>query len=371
MTSHRLGRALAALCLTAFLAGCGHGSSGTDSTASAPTEAASVSDGAVKMDPTAQQAAGIRVVRLEPRALGEALRAPGEVLDDAYGTTLVTPRVQSIVVRRHAKLGDEVTAGAPLVTLSSVDVAEAQAQLQIAEQEWRRMESLGRDAVSGRRYTEAQVAVEKARATARAYSLPGTARGRADGEFTLTAAHAGRITEDRFAVGERIEPGRTLFRLVDESVVWVDATMPADQVPRVAVGSPVEVVDGTNRLPGKVVQRAHHTAEGTRTAALRIEVRNDGDRLHSGDYVDVYLNAGQTGRQQLSVPTTAVTQLHGETVVFRESATGVFEPVPVRTDAVIGDQTLIAEGLRSGDKVVVEGAYALKAQMLKSQLGEE
>jgi cobalt-zinc-cadmium efflux system membrane fusion protein len=42
----------------------------------------------------------------------------------------------------------------------------------------------------------------------------------------------------------------------------------------------------------------------------------------------------------------------------------------VRTGAVIGDQTVILEGLSEGDQVVVEGAYVLKAQQLKSQLGE-
>ena len=32
--------------------------------------------------------------------------------------------------------------------------------------------------------------------------------------------------------------------------------------------------------------------------------------------------------------------------------------------------TVIADGLVIGDRVVVEGAYVLKAQMLKAQLGE-
>src|SRR3546814_14610812 len=76
---------------------------------------------------------------LQPSAVSEELRAPGEVLDNAYGTTLITPRVEALIVRRHARLGEEVPDGAPLVTLSSVDVADAQAELRIAEQEWERV----------------------------------------------------------------------------------------------------------------------------------------------------------------------------------------------------------------------------------------
>ena len=123
--------------------------------------------------------------------------------------------LDGLALKRHAKLGDEVAAGAPLVTLSSIEVASAQAALRLAEQEWTRVQALGREAVSGRRYSEAQIAVEQARATAKAYGLSAQQRGLADGEFTLTAPHSGRITQDAFVIGERIEPGHTLFRLVD------------------------------------------------------------------------------------------------------------------------------------------------------------
>lgn len=324
----------------------------------------------ISMDAKAMAAAGIRVAKLEKTLLNEELRTPGEVVDNAYGTTLITPRVDSLVVRRHAKLGDELKAGAPLVTLSSVEVAQTQGALLIAEQEWKRMQSLGRDAVSGRRYSEAQVAVEQARAAARAYGLPGSAVGRANGEFTLTAPHAGRVTEDNFVVGERIEPGRTLFRLVDESIVWVDAKLPAENAQRVAVGSKADIIHGDVRLTGKVVQRSHRTAEGTRNSLVRIEVVNKDDSLHGGDYVDAYLDAGASKDTQLAVPTAAVLQLEGDTIVFRQNADNTLEPVSVRTGSVIGNRTVITEGLKVGDVVVIEGAYALKAQILKAQMGE-
>ena len=330
---------------------------------------------AVVMDAAALKAAGIVLAAVQPTTLSEDLRAPGEVVDNAYGTTLITPRVESLVVRRHARLGDEVRAGAPLVTLSSVEVADAQANLKIAEQEWSRVSALGREAVSGRRITEAQVAVERARATARAYGLPGTAAGRSNGEFTLTAPHAGRITEDEFVVGERIEPGKTLFRLVDESVVWVDAKLPSGMEVRIAPGSQPPVVIGGRRVPGKVLRSAHRTSDATRNASVRIEVRNDDDRLHGGDFVEVFFEAagasapGQT-MTPLAVPTDAIVQIEGETVVFRRDDKGALAPVTVRLGEVIGDRTVIREGLKPGDVVVVAGAFAVKSQILKAQLGE-
>lgn len=324
----------------------------------------------IRMTADAMKAAGITLATLAPAVLREELRAPGEVVDNAYGTALITPRIEALVVRRHAKLGDEVKAGAPLVTLSSVEVANAQAALANAEQEWTRVKALGREAVSGRRYGEAEVAVAQARATAQAYGLPSGFKGTANGEFTLHAPHAGRLTEDAFVVGERIEPGRTLFRLVDEAIVWVDATLSAETARRVAVGESARVALGTTSLTGKVVQRAHRTSEDTRTALVRVEVANTGDALHGGDYVEVYLDAGSESAPQLAVPTAALVQIEGETVVFRLATDGTLQPVEVRTGNVVGDQTAILDGVTAGDRVVVAGAYVLKAQMLKAQLGE-
>jgi cobalt-zinc-cadmium efflux system membrane fusion protein len=163
-----------------------------------------------------------------------------------------------------------------------------------------------------------------------------------------------------------------LYRLVDESVVWVDAKLPSGAVPRVTVGSPATVVVDGQRITGKVLRTAHRTSEATRNAVVRIEVPNPDDRLHGGDFVDVYLDAaaGVGKAATLAVPTAALVQLEGDTVVFRKNAQGALEPAPVRTGAVVGDTTVIEEGLKAGDTVVIDGAFALKAQMLKAQLGE-
>jgi cobalt-zinc-cadmium efflux system membrane fusion protein len=327
----------------------------------------------LKMDAAALKAAGIELQAIQTTALSEELRAPGEVVDDAYGTTLITPRIEALVVRRHAKLGDEVRAGAPLVTLASVEVSDAQAELRIAEQEWRRVSALGREAVAGRRISEAKVAVDRARAKAQAYGLPGTASGGVNGQFTLTAPHAGRITEDEFVVGERIEPGKALFRLVDESRVWVDAKLPSGTVSRVVPGSEATIVFAGERLTGTVQRSAHRTSDATRSAVVRIEVSNQGDRLHGGDFVDVFFESisGRASATSLSVPNEALVQFQGDTVVFRRNRESALEPVAVRAGEVIGDRTVIREGLKSGDVVAVKGAFAIKSQMLKSQLGEE
>ena len=126
---------------------------------------------AIELSAEEQRAAGIVIGTVEPRALNETLRIPGEVVINAYRSVLVTPRITAQVVARHAKLGAEVEVGQPLVALSSVEMAEAQGTLIVANREWQRVKTLGRQAVSEQRYTEAQVAQQHALAKVLAYGM--------------------------------------------------------------------------------------------------------------------------------------------------------------------------------------------------------
>ena len=123
------------------------------------------------LDAQAIKDAGIVLARLGTRPLIDEIKAPGEVKADAYSTVLVAPRIESMVLKRQVRLGDVVKAGQPLVVLSSVQVAETQGALIVAEQDWQRVAALGPQAVSGRRYTEVKVQRDQAQAKLRAYGL--------------------------------------------------------------------------------------------------------------------------------------------------------------------------------------------------------
>jgi hypothetical protein len=96
----------------------------------------------VHLSPEQRQTLNLEISVLEPRILGKSLRSPGEVRLNAYATAQVTPRIDAQVLARHARLGDHVEKGQRLVTLSSVDMAEAQGDLVVGEREWQRLTKL-------------------------------------------------------------------------------------------------------------------------------------------------------------------------------------------------------------------------------------
>lgn len=336
-------------------------------------------EGVISMTAMERDSAGIVVAPVSTRVLLKTIRIPGEVTLHAYRSTLVTPRITAQVVERHVLLGEVVESGQRLVTLSSVDMAEAQGALIVADQEWKRVKSLGTEAVSERRYTEAQIAQQLALAKVLAYgmteeqaaqlTLSGNA-SKANGEFDLYAPQNGTVLHDDFIVGELIEPGRALFELSDESVLWVVAQVDPNEMPKIETISTVRVsADQIAWLSGNVTQGHHHVDQVTRTQGLRIEVENKDDSLHPGQFVEVEIVVN-TQVPVLAVPTLSLTILDGVSKVFVLKHNDELHAEELETGPSVGDWTTVLSGLSEGEQIVVEGVFHLKSILLKSTLGE-
>ncbi|MFV2090241.1 MAG: efflux RND transporter periplasmic adaptor subunit [Pseudomonadales bacterium] len=318
--------------------------------------------------------AGIVVETLETGRLAVEIAAPGEVKLNAYLTRKVSPRITAQAVQRHVRLGDYVTQDQPLITLSSVEMAAAQGSLQVAELEWQRVRKLGRETVSERRYTEARVAQEQARAKVGAYGmtssqidalLSGERAVHADGTFQLLAPQSGTVFRDDFIEGEFVEPGRVLFEITDEKQVWVEASLTPEQAVGVKIGTSARIRVGDGWREGRVIQGYHVLDETTRTLAVRIEVANPDDLLHPGLFVDSRIE-GSGVVDALVVPEDAVLRSpDGDWVVFVEHEPGRFEPVEVDVKRTIGGMTVI-EGVDPGTRVVTQGAFFVQSELAKS-----
>ncbi len=333
------------------------------------------SGGEVDLTPENMKEAGIIVEPLKLLNLEAEIKAPGEVKLNSYLSSKVTPRIEAQIVARHAKLGDIVEKGQPLVTLSGVDMASAIGELMVAHKEWRRVKQLGSSAVSAKRYSEAKIADEQATAKVMAYGMSkeqikelhkkGTSIN--PGMFQLVAPQGGTIVSDDFIEGELIETGRVLFNIVNENILWVESRLSPDLAKGVEIGANARIhVPNNGWLQGKVVQKHHLLDEATRTIGVRIEVNNEEDRLHPGMYVDTRIQSGNE-QQYLAVPTAAILRSSdGDWVVFVESQSkaGEFKPVEIEMLRNIEDYTVI-KGLPEGTRLVTKGAFFVQSELAK------
>ena len=335
--------------------------------------------GAVELGPEERSAAGISTARVGSRSLSEQVTMPAEVVVNAYESASVTTRITAQVLERFVKLGDEVTTDQPLVRLSSVDMADAQGTLIIADQEWQRVRDLGKAAVSGRRYVEAQIARSQALAKVLAYGMTAAqaddllkrgAAALATGEFVLMAPQQGTVLSDAFVTGELIEPGRVLFNISDESTLWVEASTVPSDLTHFEVGAPARIAHGDGHwINGRVIQLHHQLDEITRRQGVRIEVDNADDHLHPGQFVEAEISTGE-GPSVLAVPSEAITLVEGTPTVFLLEDDHELHPQPVETGIAAGGWTEIVGGLSDGDEIAVSGVFHIKSLLLKSSLGE-
>ena len=323
------------------------------------------------------KAANIIVESLVLTNVVSRVRAPAEIKLNAYRTIKVSPRINAQVITRHAKLGDEVIQGQPLVTLSSVEMAEAQGQLLLADKEWKRVRKLGRKVVSERRYITSKVEYEKTYANVKAFGMSEAEinallaqKLSADGSFKLVAQQAGRILHDKFIIGERVEAGFELMMISDESTMWVEARVTPMIAGQIDIGNSAEILLGDKRIQAKVIQLHHTLDKVTRTSAVRIEVNNAGDHLHAGMFVTAFI-ATRGKSKAMQIPEAAVLRsADGDWQVFVEQdEAGEFKAVEVDVKNVSDGKAIIkgklANSIKPGIRVVTHGAFFVQSELAK------
>lgn len=183
----------------------------------------------------------------------------------------------------------------------------------------------------------------------------------------------GIVMERMVTPGSVVSPSDDLFVVSDLSSLWVHGQLPEIHLSRMRVGQKVRVrVDAyPGRDFGAVLSYVGNVLDpATRTVRVRCETPNREGLLRPEMYATVIFDL-ESGDDVLAVPTGALQSIDGERVVFVEFAPRQFEARPVRVGRISGDSAVIEEGLEEGERVVTEGSFLLKSELLKGQIEEE
>jgi RND family efflux transporter MFP subunit len=319
-----------------------------------------------------QRLAGIKVTTLIKQFFQSQMYAPGEIKANGYTSYVLSPRVDSLVVKRHATLGQHITKGAPLVTLFSADVATGQTQYRLAKAQWNRLKKMKAGTVSEKEALIAQVEYEVAYSQLAAFGLTNTdieqsidLSPQSLGEYTLYAQTSGAILSDDFAQGQRVDSGTELMLIADETNLWVDAQLSANQTLNIAMDTPVKIKVNNRYYSAKVSQEAHTINQITRTRVVRLTVENTDHTLHPGMFTDVYFSF-QADRKVLAVPESALMRTaDGDWSVFVAGEANEFTATDVELGKkFVGMQQII--GLKEGVRVVTHGAFFVMSEQAKT-----
>lgn len=193
----------------------------------------------------------------------------------------------------------------------------------------------------------------------------------------LRAPVSGTVVERLVNAGAGIQAGTPIFTISNVSTVWIIANVPASQIGRIRMGTSAEVRSaalGDGAMAGRVNYIDPRLNEETRTARVRIEMVNPGERLKAGMFVEVgfQAGAGAMSEEELVVPSTAVQRIENRSVVFipKDDEPGAFEVRQVELGGEVSGYHRVISGLKLGDKVVTKGSFTLKTQKMKGEMGE-
>ncbi len=189
-------------------------------------------------------------------------------------------------------------------------------------------------------------------------------------ELPIASPVSGTITARKVNQGEIVAANAELLTVTNLSTVWVIGQVYERDLGKLRTGSGATIT--TDAYPGEVFRGNvsyidPNLDQNTRTAQVRIELPNEGEKFKVGMYVNIaFATLGGAENTVPTVPIEAVQTINNQQIVFlaTENPT-VFIMKPVKIGAESKGLYPVLEGLFVGDKVVTEGSFLLRAEWQK------
>lgn len=296
-----------------------------------------------------------------------AVSAIGTV--EAVQGVMVAADLPGLVSRIEFQSGARVRAGQVLVRLDtrqeSAQLNAANAQRSLAGVNFERMKGLrDQGVVSQADYDRA--AAEQKQAVARTGEMQA-----AIGRKTIRAPFSGVLGIRQVNLGQYLNPGDPIVSLQAIDPIYVNFSVPQQQVAELRVGGAVNVsTDGTPGIQGSGRISAVNSVvdEATRNIEVQATLPNPEGKFRPGMFVQAEIALGEA-TPIVALPASAISYApYGNSVFIvgdmkgqdGKPYRGVRQQF-VKLGGARGDQVAILSGVKPGDEVVTSGVFKLRS----------
>lgn len=339
----------------------------------------------VQLDSTAIAIANITLVSVETVET-TSLPVTGTITYDANRVSHVGSRIEGRIVRLSADIGANVTNGQTLAILESPEIGqlradeqEAVALVEIARENFERERRLEAQGISSRKeLLDAEADLRRAEAalngTRQKLNVLGAGEGEG-GRHPLTAPFRGVVVARHASLGEMASPSDQLFTVADLDRLWIELDIYERDLSRVRSGQKVEVTTAAypgRDFPGEIAYVGDILDPERRTIRVRVEIPNIDRVLRPGMFATANIQVDRAGVPMAVIPEEALQEVEGRTVVFVPGdRAGEFRAWPIEVGGrADGGRIIVLSGLEAGDLVVGTGAFALRSELARNEIGE-
>lgn len=290
-------------------------------------------------------------------------------------SAVIMPQVEGILTQIFVHSGDRVAAGAPLMQIdpskqqatvkSQEDAHAAQvAQVKLAQQNYDRISGLaGAGVVSRQELDQARATLDAAQAQLQALEAQVREQKVQLHYYQVVAPRAGIVGDVPVRVGDRVQT-TTMLTTVDrpgslEAYIYV----PVEKTPQLKINLPVQIVDPSGKVlaASRVTFISPQVDNATQTVLAKAQIANNNDALRTAQFIRARVVWGS--QEKPVVPVVAVSRIGGLYFVFvaeSDSKGGfVVHQKPLQVGQIVGNDYVVLDGIKPGDKVVVSGTQFL------------
>lgn len=192
-------------------------------------------------------------------------------------------------------------------------------------------------------------------------------------ETPVTASAEGVVTGASAEADAPVRAGDILFTVTGVDPVWAVLDVSEKDIAKLRLRQPARVKASSypgRTFSGETVFISPEIDEVSRTVKVRARLGNPGGLLKFGMFVTAELPVADD-KPSLYVPLDALQRMPDGWIVFVRTAPDRFEARKVTPGRETRTEVEITRGLRAGEIIAAKGAFMLKSEMMKDQLGEE
>jgi len=334
---------------------------------------------------------GTEIVKEEQYS--EFIKIPAVVVTDQNYEAQVGPIVAGRVKKVFANVGSYVNAGQTLMLIEGLEIGvlkadflKAKTTLNFTEQEYNRQKSLSeQNAGSQKNLISSKTEYEKAVAEFNAMDKKIHSIGLKDediindknelhsaGDLAIKSPISGVIVERNVVVGQYTESSFIAFRILNTKSLLVDGQIYESDYNKLGNSKSVEFK--TSSLPNEVflcdiTYKGQLIDEKTRTIKIRAKVNNPRNKLLPQMFGDLIIKSSEN-KKSIFVSSSTIHKDNEQSFVFIQVNDSTFKMIEVKTGVELDEKVEIISGLRENEKIVTNGVFELKSELLKESFGE-
>ena len=353
------------------------------------TETAHAEEGEIQLTQQQLQEHDLKIETVEIGFVEQMMALPGKLVVNTDQQAHVSPNFSGHVEQVTVALGQPVQKGQTLAVLSVPELIDqhanlrlAQAQLDLARQDYQREQQLWSQGISAKQdylraensYRQAQISVQSAQARLTAL---GTDQRKA-GQFIIRAPISGVISQKDIVVGENVQLADQLFVIEQLKDVWLEFNLPSQFIGQIQNQQLLQFkANGIEHVYEAMVQSLTSQADAqTVDLVVRAKFKQHAAELRPNVMVNVLLPS-QAQKEGLRVKKTALQRIEGQQVVFlvETAEKGQIhlkkQAVTVGQQSSDGQWVAIESGLKVGQSYISQGSFVLKSELEKDEAGHE